>query len=80
MGTRPGQTTPQNPNFDKKKDQETLAQIKQYEDNPNLTWQEERALQELRQNTAVVIKPADKGSTTVIMDRTDYVQEALRQI
>lgn len=62
------------------KDEETLTKLEQYKDGPNLTVQEENALQELRQNTAVVIEPADKGSTTVIMDRTDYVQEALRQL
>uniref|UniRef100_A0A3Q1FH31 Uncharacterized protein n=1 Tax=Acanthochromis polyacanthus TaxID=80966 RepID=A0A3Q1FH31_9TELE len=47
---------------------------------PNLTEEEYQALQELRNDTSLVIKPADKGSALVIMDRTDYVHEALHQL
>ena len=38
------------------------------------------ALKELKQNADIVIKPADKGSAIVIMDRDDYVLEAERQL
>lgn len=31
-------------------------------------------------DTSIVIKPADKGSSVVIMDRPVYVQEAMRQL
>ncbi|XP_074646585.1 uncharacterized protein LOC141902624 [Tubulanus polymorphus] len=48
--------------------------------NDNLTKQEREALQQLRDNTNIVIKAADKGSATVIMDRDDYVHEAMRQL
>jgi hypothetical protein len=41
---------------------------------------ERQALEELQQNTSIIIKPADKGSAIVILDREQYVQEALRQL
>lgn len=47
---------------------------------PNLTTGEKRALKELRNNTNIVIKPADKGNATVILDRAHYIGEGLRQL
>jgi hypothetical protein len=41
---------------------------------------EKQALEELQQNTSIIIKPADKGSAIVILDREQYVKEALRQL
>jgi hypothetical protein len=46
----------------------------------NLTSGEPEALTELKNNKNIIIKPADKGSATVIMDKTAYVAEALRQL
>ena len=46
----------------------------------NLSDMERQALEELRQNTSIIIKPADKGSAIVILDREQYVQEGLRQL
>ncbi len=46
----------------------------------NLTADERRALQDLRNDTSIVIKPADKGGATVILDKTDYEEECLRQL
>ncbi len=46
----------------------------------NLTKEERRALQELKLNTNIVIKKADKGSAVVIMNRDDYIAESLRQL
>ena len=34
----------------------------------------------IRKNPDIVIKPADKGSAVVIMDRQTYIQEGLRQL
>ena len=34
----------------------------------------------LKNNTDIVIKPADEGGATVIMDADDYVKEAMRQL
>ena len=39
-----------------------------------------KALRELSANNNIVIKSADKGGTTVIMNRADYVAEGLRQL
>ena len=46
----------------------------------NLTPEENSALQELRQNKQIIIKPADKGSVVVIMDLEQYLWEGNRQL
>lgn len=46
----------------------------------NISAEEARALKSLRDNPNIVIKPADKGSAVVIMDRSQYVGEVLRQL
>lgn len=46
----------------------------------NLSPSEILALKSLQKNKDIVIKPADKGSAIVIMDRSTYVNEALRQL
>lgn len=47
---------------------------------PNLNKREKEALIQLSKNKDIVIKPADKGSATVIMDRDAYIHEAHRQL
>ena len=47
---------------------------------PNLLPEEIEALEALAHRNDIVIKPADKGSAVVIMDRARYVQEGLRQL
>lgn len=51
-----------------------------YSDTLNLSPQEVEALQELMADTSVVIKPADKGSVTVVLGREQYVREVERQL
>ena len=46
----------------------------------NLTKRERQALKKLRQQTDILIKPADKGSGTVVMNRQDYLDECYRQL
>ena len=46
----------------------------------NLTQEERRALSDLCGDSRVIIKPADKGSCTVIMDTMAYIGEADRQL
>lgn len=46
----------------------------------SLMVEEERALRELKVNQNIVIKPADKGSKIVIMDKQQYRLEAQRQL
>ena len=46
----------------------------------NLTDPEITALKNLRRNSDIIIKPADKGSATVIMDRQNYINEGYRQL
>ena len=48
--------------------------------NYNLTAAQRRAIESLRLNTSIIIKPADKGGATVIQNREDYVREAHRQL
>ena len=47
---------------------------------PNLKKEEARALRELMNNKHIIIKPADKGSVVVIMDRAQYLWEGYRQL
>jgi len=46
----------------------------------NLTIKERKALKQLKNNDSIVIKKADKGSAIVIQNKTDYCQEAERQL
>jgi hypothetical protein len=46
----------------------------------NLTRDEFTSLRELKNNANIIIKPADKGGATVIMNREAYVAEAYRQL
>jgi hypothetical protein len=39
-----------------------------------------RALKSLRNRKDIVIKPADKGSSTIILNKSDYISEAMRQL
>ena len=46
----------------------------------NLTREERTSIEELRNNSEIIIKPADKGSSIVVMNTTDYIKEAKRQL
>lgn len=46
----------------------------------NMSVGERKALLSLQRNRDIVLKPADKGSSTVIMDREQYIFEANRQL
>ena len=46
----------------------------------NLTQEERQALKLLQRRTDIIIKPADKGSATVVMSREAYLAEAHRQL
>jgi len=61
-------------------DNHTLRNLRTPQEHDNLSELERQTLKELRQDTSIVIKPADKGGSVVIMDRQQYIQEALRQL
>ncbi|GFR58486.1 hypothetical protein ElyMa_000031600 [Elysia marginata] len=42
---------------------------------PNLILDEKTALKELKTNTDIIIKPADKGGAVVVMNTTEYTTE-----
>ena len=46
----------------------------------NLPPNEREALQSLKNRDDIIIKPADKGSAVVVMDKSDYLEEAERQL
>lgn len=50
------------------------------EKNSNLSSEERKALSRLKNNQDIIIKPADKGSKIVIMDKNQYLTEANRQL
>ena len=59
---------------------EQLAEIELIKPRNNLTFKERTALRELRSNSEIIIKKADKGTTTVIMNKTDKIQEGQIQL
>ena len=46
----------------------------------NLDREERRTIKPLKQNKGIIIKTADKAAAIVVMDKTDYVGEAERQL
>ena len=46
----------------------------------NITSDEHKALHDLKTNRRIIIKEADKGSSVVIQDREQYIQEGSRQL
>ena len=46
----------------------------------NLPQKQLQAMRNLHNNRNIIIKPADKGGSIVIMNTTDYIQEAKRQL
>ena len=46
----------------------------------NLTKDERQALRNLKKRQDIIIKPADKGSGTVVMDKSWYIDECNRQL
>lgn len=57
-----------------------LERLSMAKESDNLSGPQRRALNQLKQNQDIVIKPADKGSKIVILDRTQYLLEAQRQL
>jgi len=47
---------------------------------PNLTKSEKDTLKHLKEQKDIIIKPADKGGAIVIMDKSQYIAEANRQL
>ena len=60
--------------------EEDVKNIPPYKIGSNLTVQEKEALHNLMSRTDIIIKPADKGSATVVMDREWYLRECYRQL
>ena len=46
----------------------------------NLTKDKRQALRNLKKRQHIIIKPADKGSGTVVMDKSWYIDECNRQL
>ena len=46
----------------------------------NLDREERTAIISLKQNKDIIIKPVDKGTVIVVMDKTDYIGETERQL
>ena len=46
----------------------------------NLAQAERSALRNIQERDDIIIKPVDKGSAVVVMDKTTYLQEAERQL
>ena len=57
-----------------------MKQLKQQPEKQNLSEKEQIAIKALRTNSDIVIKKSDKGSAVVIMDKTNYIKEGLRQL
>ena len=49
-------------------------------DKKNLTRAEAKCIKGLKNDTSIVIKPADKGAAIVIINRSDYLKEGYKQL
>ena len=66
-----------------KKDSEAVRQVRMgsiENVSRNLTPEHHRALRRLENNENIVLKQADKGSKIVLLDRSQYLREAYRQL
>lgn len=61
-------------------DQRIMKGMREVPEVCDLSQEEWEALKGLRKNSSIVIKPADKGSMVVVIDRVQYVREAMRQL
>ena len=57
-----------------------LAEIELIKPRNNLPFKERKALRELRSNSDIIITKTDKGTATVIMNKTDKIQESQVQL
>ena len=57
-----------------------LADIKLSKPKHNLPYNERMAIRELKRNSEINIKKADKGTTTVIMNKQDMIREGQEQL
>lgn len=79
--TPPNHKLPPEVTFLVKQDQKDFNKhFASWEEEPNLTEEEKKALEELIKNRHIVIKRADKGSAVVIMGRDQYIFEVNRQL
>lgn len=62
--------------FDRRKIESWLVEKEDW----NVTKGERETLKRLSADTSLVIKPADKGSVVVVMNREQYVKEVNRQL
>lgn len=59
---------------------EEISHLRLQKIQPNFSKKDREAIANLRRNRNIVIKKADKNSTLVILNRTDYVKEAMAQL
>lgn len=72
--------TPINDSSHKSITNKTRNQFIKLKEINNLDKNERDSINKLKNLTDVIIKPADKGSATVLMNRDDYIREAERQL
>nr|VZI39791.1 unnamed protein product [Spirometra erinaceieuropaei] len=56
--------------------QQVTASVMAHKPRANITRAEQNALEKLRADTSIVVLSADKGRSTVVLDKTNYIQKA----
>nr|VZI25664.1 unnamed protein product [Spirometra erinaceieuropaei] len=56
--------------------QQVTALVMAHKPRANITRKEQDALKKLRAGTSIVVLPADKGRSSVVLDKTDYIHKA----
>ena len=62
------------------KNQVSLSPLMYQKCRDNLSREERKALRDLKSNKELIIKPADKGSSVVLLSKEDYLKEGNRQL